>query len=200
MRRPFIVILAVASVIVAVLQAQNEAPPASWRIGAAPADLHDAISRADLVVAGLHDALRRELAAGLTEGGPAFAVQSCHIDVIGVTARVARRPGVTAGRTSDRLRSPNNRPPAWAAALVAAAAGRRARDIDGYVVDLGDAVGVLRPIVHQPMCTPCHGPAQQIDSRVRAALAARYPTDRAVGFRDGDLRGWFWVRLPKYQE
>jgi hypothetical protein len=129
-----------------------------------------------------------------------LAVQSCHIDVIGVTARVARRAGVTAGRTSDRLRNPANRPPEWAAALVAAAAGRRARDIDGYVVDLGDAVGVLRPIAHQPACTPCHGAAQQIDSRVRANLALRYPTDRAIGFRDGDLRGWFWVRLPKYQE
>jgi hypothetical protein len=200
MRRPFNVALAVATIIAAVVQAQTDAPRASWRIAAAPAELHDAISRADLIVASLHDALQRELAAGLAEGGPAFAVQSCHIDVIGVTGRIARRPGVTAGRTSDRLRSPTNRPPPWAAALVAAAAGPRARDIDGYAVDLGDAVGVLRPIVHQPTCMPCHGPAQQIDSRVRAALAARYPTDRAIGFREGDLRGWFWVRLPKYQE
>lgn len=101
------------------LQAQDDAPQPSWRIGAAPAEFHDAITRADLVIAGLHDALQRELAAGLAQGGPPFAVQSCHIDVVGVTARVARRPGVTAGRTSDRLRSPSNRPPAWAAALVA---------------------------------------------------------------------------------
>ena len=200
MRRPFIVPFAIATVIAAVVHAQSDAPPAFWRVGAAPAELHDAISRADLIVVGLHDALRRELAAGLAQGGPVFALQSCHIDVIGVTNRIARRDGVTAGRTSDRLRNRANRPPEWAAALVAASAGRRARDIDGYVVDLGDAVGVLRPIAHQPVCTTCHGPANQIDARVRATVAARYPADRAVGFRDGDLRGWFWVRMPKKQE
>jgi hypothetical protein len=200
MRRRLLAVILIAAAVAAVVRAQVDAPPTSWRIGAAPAELHDAISRADMVVAGLHDALQRELAAGLVQGGPAFAVQSCHIDVMGVTARIARRPGVTAGRTSDRLRNPANRPPEWAAALVAAAAGRPARDIDGYVVDLGEAVGVLRPIAHQPACTACHGPAQQIDSRVRASLAVRYPTDRATGFHEGDLRGWFWVRLPKYQE
>jgi hypothetical protein len=197
MRRLLLFTLAMVVVSAVVLRAQVDASRPHWRIGAAPAELHSAISHADLIIASLHDALQRELAAGLAQGGPAFAVKSCHIDVAGVTRRIARRPGITAGRTSDRLRNPASRPPAWAAGLVAADAGRRARDIDGYAVDLGDAVGVLRPIVHQPMCTPCHGPAQQIDSRVRANLAARYPADRAIGFREGELRGWFWVRLPK---
>jgi hypothetical protein len=199
MRRLFIVTL-VTTAIAAVVQAQIDAPRRSWPAAAAPAELHDAVSRADLVVVGLHDALERELAEGLAQGGPGFAVQSCHIDVVGVTRRIARRPGVTAGRTSDRLRNPANRPPAWAADLVAAETARRARDVDGYVVDLGEAVGVLRPIVHQPVCTPCHGPADRMDSRVRASVAARYPADRAIGFRDGDLRGWFWVRVPKAQD
>ena len=199
MRCPPTIALLGALVVSAGLQAQLE-PPRSWRITAAPSELHDAISRADLIVAALHDALSRELAAGLAKGGPALAIQSCHIDLAGVIDRVERRRGVTAGRTSDRLRNPANRPPDWAAALVAAQAGRRARDIDGYAVDLGDAVGVLRPIVQRPMCTACHGPAQQIEPQVHAVLAARYPSDRALGFRDGDLRGWFWVRVPKYQE
>ena len=180
------------------LAAQTGTPFPSWRIAAAPTELHDAVSRADLVVASLQDALQRELAAGLAKG-PAFAVQSCHIDVVGAIARVTRRKGVTAGRTSDRLRNPMNKPPDWAASLVAQQAGHRARDIDGYVVDLGDAVGVLRPIVHRPMCATCHGTAPEIEPGVRAALAARYPADRATGFHEGDVRGWFWVRLPKFE-
>jgi hypothetical protein len=199
MRRLITLTFLGALVVSAALQAQLE-PPASWRIAAAPAELHDAISRADLVVTALQDAMQRELAAGLSRGGPALAVQSCHVDVMGVIERVERRKGVTAGRTSERLRNPANRPPPWAAALVAAQAGRRARDIDGYAVDLGDAVGVLRPIVQRPMCATCHGPAQQIEPQVHAVLAARYPSDRAIGFREGDLRGWFWVRVPKYRE
>lgn len=181
----------------AALQAQSIKAPSSWRISDVPAELRGPVGRADLMVLTLHDALQRELAAALAQGGPAFAIQSCHIDIVGVTHRLARQAGVTAGRTSDRLRNPANRAPDWAAALVAAHAGLRARDVDGYAVDLGDAVGVLRPIAHRTMCTPCHGPSDHIDPQVRSALGTRYPADRATGFREGEIRGWFWVEVPK---
>jgi hypothetical protein len=36
-----------------------------------------------------------------------------------------------------------------------------------------------------------------LDRRVRAELDELYPHDRAVGYRTGDLRGWFWVEVPK---
>jgi hypothetical protein len=64
-------------------------------------------------------------------------------------------------------------------------------------VDLGDKVGVLRPIVERPMCASCHGSAGRMDSGVRLVLQDRYPADRAVGFTEGEIRGWFWVEMPK---
>ena len=182
-------------VLLASVQAQP--PRGTWRVADAPADLRPLISHADLIVVSLQDELLRELRAGLKEGGPDFAIKSCHVDVVGVTRRIARQEGVAAGRTSDRLRSPANRPRPWAAPLVAANAGRQARDVDGFVVDLGDAVGVLRPIAHQPICASCHGPADRLDPGVRSALKVRYPADRAIGFRRGEIRGWFWVEMPK---
>ena len=169
----------------------------SWRIAEAPPEFRDAIARADLVVVTMQDALLRELTRALAEGGPAFAINSCHIDVIGVTRRIAREGGVSAGRTSDRPRNAANTPRSWAAPLVRSHAGRLARDVDGFVVDLGDAVGVLRPIAQRPMCASCHGPADKLDPGVRAALADRYPADRAIGFREGEIRGWFWVEMSK---
>jgi len=45
-------------------------------------------------------------------------------------------------------------------------------------------------------CVVCHGDPAQIPDAVLAALAARYPDDRATGFAEGDLRGWFWVEVP----
>jgi hypothetical protein len=45
--------------------------------------------------------------------------------------------------------------------------------------------------------SPCHGIEEQLNPRVRAELKDRYPKDQAIGFRDGDLRGWIWVELPK---
>ena len=184
-----------------VVQAQTDLPPGTWPIGKAPAEWRPAIARADLVVISLHDALRRELTHALAQGGPAFAIKACHIDVVGLTRRMGGHGGIAAGRTSDRLRNPANAPPAWAAALVAASGVRRlARDTDGFVVDLDRSLGVLRPILHQRMCDSCHGPADRFDPAVQAMLAARYPGDRATGFVEGQLRGWFWVEVPKQPE
>jgi hypothetical protein len=177
--------------------AQSPLPPGTWRISDAPAALSDPISRADLIVVSLQDALLKELTHALAQGGPEFAIQSCHIDVVGAIRRVERSGGIVAGRTSDRLRNAANAPRAWAAPLVRANTGRVARENDGFAVDLGAAVGVLRPIVTQPMCASCHGPADKIAPAVAAALKRRYPDDRAVGFAEGDIRGWFWVEVPK---
>lgn len=179
------------------LQAQAPLPPGTWRIADAPAELRDPIARADLLVISMQDALQRELKGALAKGGPAFAVNACHVNVMGITHRIGRQKGVAAGRTSDRLRNLANAPRPWAAPLVKANAGRFARDIDGFAVDLGDAVGVLRPIAHRAQCAACHGAVDAIDPGAGAALKMRYPADKAVGFREGEIRGWFWVEVPK---
>ena len=31
----------------------------------------------------------------------------------------------------------------------------------------------------------------------QAVLAKEYPADQATGFKENDLRGWFWVEVPK---
>ena len=177
--------------------AQSPLREGTWRIADAPPELRYTISRADLIVVSMQGALLRELTKALEQGGPGLAINSCHIDVVGITQRIAHQEGVAAGRTSDRLRSPLNAPRPWAARLVAANAGRLAREVEGFAVDLGDAVGVLRPIAHRPMCASCHGPADTLDPAVRVALRDRYPVDRAIGFKDGEIRGWFWVEMPK---
>jgi hypothetical protein len=187
----------VALVSIASLTGQSPPSSASWSIREAPPEYRVIIARADLIIVTMHDALLRELREGLAGGGPATAIRSCHVDVTGVTQRLGRGEGIAAGRTSDRLRNPTNAPRPWAAALVTANAGRRAREVDGFAVDLGDKLGVLRPIAQQTMCAGCHGPADRIGANVRQVLADRYPTDRAVGFSEGDIRGWFWVEMPK---
>jgi hypothetical protein len=42
----------------------------------------------------------------------------------------------------------------------------------------------------------CHGPSDSLAPDVADALALHYPDDRATGFTEGDLRGWFWVEVP----
>jgi len=169
----------------------------SWPAHQAPAQYQQLIARGDLIVAAMDDALVREVEDAVSKRGTEGALASCHLDATFMAQRLARYEGVAAGRTSDRLRNPTNAPPKWAAALVRGHAGERARDVDGFAVDLGDRVGLLRPIAQRRVCNGCHGRADATSAGVKTALADRYPSDRALGFTEGEIRGWFWVELRK---
>ena len=42
----------------------------------------------------------------------------------------------------------------------------------------------------------CHGAPTEIVEEIQNTLAEYYPGDQATGFKEGDLRGWFWVEAP----
>jgi len=66
-------------------------------------------------------------------------------------------------KNSEALRNPVNKLRAWAQPLVEANAGLNARDVEGFAVDLGDKVGVLRAMLQTPMYVSCDGPSEKID-------------------------------------
>jgi hypothetical protein len=169
----------------------------TYPIKQAPAALQPAIQHGDLVIISIQNATSSELTRALTEGGPGDAIKVCHLSAATLIQRIGREEGIAAGRTSARLRTPSNAPKGWAAPIVQKYANARAADVDGFAVDLGDRVGVMRPIVHRAVCAPCHGTEEKLNPQVREELKDRYVVDRATGFKDGDLRGWIWVEVPK---
>jgi len=106
-------------------------------------------------------------------------------------------PGVRVGRTSARLRNPRNAPPGWARALVQATDGQKASATPPVAFDLGERVGLLRPIEIRRRCLGCHAPRQALPEGTRRWLERSYPEDLAVGYAEGDLRGWWWAEAPK---
>ena len=168
----------------------------TWPIDEAPPTMRPLIARADLMIAAMQDSVLRQLADPVVIATPELAMGSCHLDSFLTTQRL-RKEGTRAGRTSDRLRNPANAPPAWAVDIIKANAGRRVHDVYGFAVDLGDKVGVLRPIAQGRACASCHGPATRLSPAVKGVLAQRYPFDKAVGFAPGEIRGWFWLELPR---
>jgi uncharacterized protein DUF3365 len=181
----------------AILRDQPAPPSSVWRLSEAPAALQPAISRANLFITSQHNALLRQLNRELGAGGPANAVDLCHLEAENNANQVGRQQGYAIGRTSDRVRNPTNKPRPWAAPIVTEYAGRPAAGVEGFAVDLGDRVGVMRPIEMRPMCSGCHGPEKQIGAPVRQVLAERYPVDHAIGFKTGEIRGWYWTEIPK---
>lgn len=177
-------------------QRQPELP--AYPIADAPPVLRPAIQRGELIIISIQNAVLSELTRELAARGPGGAIQVCHMAATTVIYRIGREEGIAAGRTSARLRTPSNAPKPWAAPIVAKYADVRAAGVSGFAVDLGNRVGVMRPITHRPICAPCHGEDEKLTPSVRAELKDRYPRDRATGFKDGDLRGWIWVEVPKH--
>jgi hypothetical protein len=165
----------------------------SYRIDQAPAKLAASVEIADAAMRALQQRLSARLLDEMKKGGPARALGVCRDEAQTLTAEIARVQGARVGRTSDRLRNPGNAAPSWAERFVEAGAGRKAVSVEAVVLDLGDRVGVLRPIPTAAPCLQCHGRAERLSPDVRAFLKAAYPQDRATGFVAGDLRGFIWA-------
>ncbi len=174
--------IAAAAALIAFLTAGSSRPLAP---ADAPSDLRPALERAERAVrAAACDAERR-----FGEGDPDANASRC--------ADAAAVPDVKVGRTSARLRNPENAPPPWARTYVAETDGRKATDVPAAAFDLGDRVGLLRPIEIRRRCLGCHAAPGALSPGTRAWLRRAYPRDRALGYALGDLRGFWWAEAPK---
>ena len=162
-----------------------------------PDELRATALVADQAANQLQKRLGSRLLEEMARGGAAGAVEVCRDEAQLLTRAVHDELGIAVGRTSHRLRNPKNAPPPWAAEYVSASSGKKFEEVRPMIFDLGDRIGLLRPIGLQGPCVSCHGPAEVIDPAVRDRIAAAYPDDRATGFALGDLRGWIWVEASK---
>jgi hypothetical protein len=139
----------------------------------------------------LFNELSTRLLAAMSNGGPAKAIEVCSKLAPKLAKEVGEQHHVSIGRTAIRLRNANNLPPAWAEPLL--------KDLPTkpVVQDLENGrTGVLFPILLKVQCLTCHGPDDKIAAEIRTELTRLYPNDKATGFQEGDLRGWFWVEVP----
>ncbi len=148
--------------------------------------------RAELLAA--KDALFQKLSGRLMEAmtqGPAEAIAVCQKEATQIASTVGEEQKVKIGRIGVRLRNPNNTGPAWAASLI-----QSKTDTPVFANLSNGSAAALLPIKLQSQCLMCHGPTEQIAPVIQEQLAKLYPDDQAVGFQEGELRGWFWIEKP----
>ncbi len=151
------------------------------------------MARARAAAESLRGQLLSAVEAAVAARGVAGAVDVCRTAAPALTA-VASTPSLTIGRTSVRLRNPANAARPWVQPLLDDLMKARPEERGPRTVVLdGDALGVVLPIATGRPCLQCHG--VDVAPDVRAALAKHYPKDQATGFREGDLRGVFWVEV-----
>ena len=136
--------------------------------------------------------LQQALKGGLAEG-PAAAIQVCRVKAPGI-ADALSVDGLRMGRSSHKLRNPDNTAPDWVGPIIQAYLDDASSRAPRAVELAGNRWGYVEPIVTQPLCLTCHG--SELAPEVAAQIAELYPEDDATGFDAGDLRGVFWLEFP----
>lgn len=139
---------------------------------------------------------KADLKAALVKGmetGPVGAIDACKSEAPRISASLSV-DGVLMGRSSHKLRNPDNAGPDWLAPLIDDYASGSA-DRAPQTVSLGRGrMGYAEPIMVQPLCLNCHG--ESLKPEVATKIAELYPDDQATGFKEGDFRGVWWVEFP----
>ncbi len=141
--------------------------------------------------------LKGELMQAMKTGGPEAAIEVCNTKAGPIAEQLERESGWKIGRTSLRLRNPNNAPDAWEKAGLEEFATRwQGKPLERYEwLNDGKRFRYMKSIAVQPPCLICHG--ENIAPAVAARLDALYPQDQARGYRAGELRGAFTLELTR---
>lgn len=136
--------------------------------------------------------MRKKLTESLQKNGPAGTIDVCAKDAPAISARIENELGVTIKRTSLRVRNPQNAPDAAEKQLLgvlAAAHSAGEKLPQGVTAFPNDRNRFYKTIAMEQTCLKCHGDATTMSEAVRKELAATYPDDKAVGYKEGDFRG-----------
>ena len=136
--------------------------------------------------------LKQALMAGMQKS-PVHAISACKDQAPAITNALAVE-GIQFGRTSHRLRNPDNSAPEWADIVLQTYLDDETDRTPRVVSLANNREGYVEAITIKPLCLACHG--DNLAPDVAAEIQAMYPEDEATGFELDDLRGVFWVEYP----
>ena len=146
----------------------------------------------------LGKSLKTTLQSAMKAGGPVAAVKACNTSADPIASKVAAESGWAVGRTSLKLRNPNNAPDDWELTVLNKFEERKAAGESPKTLEFSETVMVdgkktfrfMKAIPTGEVCMNCHG-GDQVKAEVAETIKGFYPDDEARGFKPGDLRGAF---------
>lgn len=144
--------------------------------------------------------LLANIGKALKEGGTVHAVAFCNVNAMPLVDSISTETGMHVSRISTRNRNENNvvktheDKVAWS---YFASRGRNTAITDTVLFDKAKHPTYYKPIrIGMETCLKCHGSrSTEIDLPTLEKLDELYPTDRAVNYLMGDLRGLWKVEF-----
>lgn len=146
--------------------------------------------------------LLRVLSEEIAKGGAHSAIDVCSDKAPKLAMAASEETGWQIRRVSLRNRNLKAVPDAWERAALEdfdrrAAAGESPATLEKWeTITTGERKEsrYMRALPVQQICVACHGGTEVLAPEVKAQLQARYPSDKAVGYSVGQIRGAMTIR------
>lgn len=153
-------------------------------------------STGDSIVTLTFDTLRNTLLKAIGEKGFPGAVEFCNTEALQLTNTYAAK-GIQVKRSSDKLRNPSNAPDELENELLKFYRQLKEEKKELRPFIKKDTMGnqhYFKPILVQTMCLNCHGHQEKdIKPVTLEMIHKKYPGDKAIDYKEGDLRGLWHV-------
>ncbi len=136
--------------------------------------------------------------------GAVGAIDACSVDALRIANDLSRETGWQVKRVATKVRNPlMGMPDAWEQSVLAGFEQRHAQGESlktmSYSKVIKESDGsyfrYMKAIPVKGQCLTCHGSTTEIPGAVRDMLTSRYPHDRAIGYKAGDLRGAISIKM-----
>ena len=129
--------------------------------------------------------------------GVLSAVAVCSDTALALTNDFGLMKGVYIKRVSFKNRNKNNVPDGFEAKVLKGfeqmkTEGKLTTNTEHFEIikeNDHEYLRYMKPIKIGAACLKCHGNEEKIATEVKDLIAKRYPDDKAVGYKNGDLRG-----------
>ena len=147
-------------------------------------------------------ALSKEVIDAINTGGVQHAVDFCHLNANPLIDSLSKSYNARIQRISDQPRNPQNQPDALDLAIIDAYKKQitAGQELQAHLENTGSEIIFYSPIIIlNPLCLNCHGEPGSTAEQVNIDfIKTKYPEDKAVGYKLGDLRGvWKIVLSPE---
>lgn len=150
----------------------------------------------DSISTEMQNVLLQNVARSIQKGGTDYAVEFCNLNALQITDSVAQKYQANIQRLSDKNRNPANAISSKADSL--AWQKIKANKTDFVTLDEKGEVYYYKPILlAMPTCVKCHGSKEDISGSTQKLIAEKYPNDKAIDYKLGDLRGMWKVKLKE---
>ena len=123
----------------------------------------------------------------ISENGAEKALEFCNVNAIPLTQKLEAENGVMVKRVSDKNRNPDNAANETELKIIEQFKTQLAKN-EELKATMENGV-FYAPITTNAMCLQCHGSEKEMKPEVLAKIKSFYPNDKALGYKENELRG-----------